>query len=119
LEAKECPSPFVPDSERPNFDVIHELDEFLMVEKPLTHSKRKTNPDLNKLKPELRELEEQFTLYDYTRSKRNSYYPHNQPISGDSPLNAPSDSMLPTTTVIQPSRSNTPLTRAPSSSTHL
>lgn len=43
-----------------NFDVAHELDEFLMVEKPLTHSKRKVNPDdLNKLKPELRQLEEQ------------------------------------------------------------
>jgi serine/threonine kinase 32 len=43
-----------------NFDVTHELDEFLMVEKPLTHSKRKTNTDLHKLKPELRQLEEQY-----------------------------------------------------------
>lgn len=42
-----------------NFDVSHELDEFLMVEKPLTHSKRKVNPDLEKMKPELRQLEEQ------------------------------------------------------------
>ena len=42
-----------------NFDVSHELDEFLMVEKPLTHSKRKQNPDLEKMKPELRQLEEQ------------------------------------------------------------
>jgi serine/threonine kinase 32 len=41
-----------------NFDVTHELDEFLMVERPLTHSKRKANADLDKLKPELRELEE-------------------------------------------------------------
>jgi hypothetical protein len=41
-----------------NFDVSHELDEFLMVEKPLTHTKRKANADLDKLKPELRELEE-------------------------------------------------------------
>lgn len=43
-----------------NFDVSHELDEFLMVEKPLTHSKRKANPDLEKMKPELRQLEEQY-----------------------------------------------------------
>jgi serine/threonine kinase 32 len=43
-----------------NFDVTHELDEFMMVEKPLTHSKRKTNTDLDKLKPELRQLEEQY-----------------------------------------------------------
>lgn len=42
-----------------NFDVTHELDEFLMVEKPLTHSKRRINADLDKLKPELRQLEEQ------------------------------------------------------------
>jgi len=42
-----------------NFDVSHELDEFLMVDKPLTHSKRKANPDLEKMKPELRQLEEQ------------------------------------------------------------
>lgn len=45
-----------------NFDVSHELDEFLMVEKPLTHSKRKVNPDLDKMKPELRQLEEQYVL---------------------------------------------------------
>lgn len=43
-----------------NFDVAHELDEFLMVEKPLTHTKRKVNPDLDKMKPELRQLEEQY-----------------------------------------------------------
>jgi hypothetical protein len=43
-----------------NFDVTHELDEFLMVEKPLTHSKRKINPDLEKMKPEIREMEEQY-----------------------------------------------------------
>ena len=42
-----------------NFDVSHELDEFLMVEKPLTHTKRKQHPDLEKMRPELRQLEEQ------------------------------------------------------------
>jgi serine/threonine kinase 32 len=42
-----------------NFDVSHELDEFLMVEKPLTHTRRKANTDLQKLKPEMRQLEEQ------------------------------------------------------------
>lgn len=47
---------------RANFDVSHELDEFLMVEKPLTHSRRKANPDLEKMKPELRQLEEQYVI---------------------------------------------------------
>lgn len=49
-----------------NFDVSHELDEFLMVEKPLTHTKRKVNPDLDKLKPELRQLEEQSVYHHMT-----------------------------------------------------
>ncbi|KAJ7227071.1 kinase-like domain-containing protein [Mycena pura] len=80
LQNKESQPPFVPDMKAANFDVSHELDEFLMVEKPLTHTKRKANADLDKLKPELRELEEKFTVYDFMKSKRLSYYPHNQPI---------------------------------------
>lgn len=40
----------------------HELDEFLMVEKPLTHTKRKAHPDFEKMKPELRQLEEQCVI---------------------------------------------------------
>jgi len=81
LENKEAQPQFVPDMKKANFDVSHELDEFLMVEKPLTHSKRKAHPDLEKMKPELRQLEEQFTVYDFSKSKRISYYPHNQPIT--------------------------------------
>ncbi|KAF9068355.1 kinase-like domain-containing protein [Rhodocollybia butyracea] len=60
LESKELTAPFIPDMKQANFDVSHELDEFLMVEKPLTHSKRKANADIEKLKPELRQLEEQY-----------------------------------------------------------
>jgi len=77
---KEIQPPFVPDLDRTNFDVSHELDEFLMVEKTLTHSTRKKNVDVDKMKPEYRTLEEQFTVYDYGRQQRTSYYPHNQPI---------------------------------------
>lgn len=81
LQAKESQPPFVPDvrfllslsmttlncfsvhqMKRANFDVTHELDEFLMVEKPLTHSKRKVNPDFEKMKPEIREMEEQYVM---------------------------------------------------------
>jgi serine/threonine kinase 32 len=79
LMEKEIQPPFVPDLDRTNFDVSHELDEFLMVEKTLTHSQRK-NVDVDKMKPEYRMLEEQFTVYDYTGQHRTSYYPHNQPI---------------------------------------
>ncbi|KAI0784196.1 kinase-like protein [Abortiporus biennis] len=110
LENKEVQPPFVPDMKKANFDVSHELDEFLMVEKPLTHSKRKANPDLEKMKPELRQLEEQFTVYDFTKSKRMSYYPHNQPIvtsnhNGDdevdpaSVIQSATNTILPTATV--------------------
>jgi len=77
---KEIQPPFVPDLNRTNFDVSHELDEFLMVEKTLTHSQRKKNVDIDKMKPEYRTLEEQFTVHDYTRKQRTSYYPYNQPI---------------------------------------
>ncbi|KAF9777365.1 kinase-like domain-containing protein [Thelephora terrestris] len=80
LMEKEIQPPFVPDLNRTNFDVSHELDEFLMVEKTLTHSQRKKNVDVDKMKPEYRMLEEQFTVYDYTSQHRTSYYPHNQPI---------------------------------------
>jgi serine/threonine kinase 32 len=62
LENKTAQPLFVPDMNQANFDVSHELDEFLMVEKPLTHSKRKANPDLEKMKPELRQLEEQYVF---------------------------------------------------------
>lgn len=80
LMEKEIQPPFVPDLNRTNFDVSHELDEFLMVEKTLTHSQRKKNVDVDKMKPEYRMLEEQFTVYDYASQHRTSYYPHNQPI---------------------------------------
>ncbi|KAI5119649.1 hypothetical protein M0805_009010 [Coniferiporia weirii] len=80
LEDKDAQPPFVPDLRKANFDISHELDEFLMVEKPLTATKRKQNVDLDKLTPEYRQLEEQFTNFDFTKPKRMSYYPHNQPI---------------------------------------
>ncbi|KAN0093051.1 Protein kinase-like domain containing protein [Tylopilus felleus] len=81
LNSKSAQPPFVPDAKKANFDVTHELDEFLMVEKPLTHSKRKANVNLDKMKPEFRQLEEEFTVYDFMSSHRKSYYPHNQPIT--------------------------------------
>ncbi|KZT18115.1 kinase-like protein [Neolentinus lepideus HHB14362 ss-1] len=96
LEAKELQPPFVPDMKKPNFDVTHELDEFLMVEKPLTHQKRKANPDFERMKPELRQLEEQFTVYDYTRTKRMSYYPHNQPVTVARDRSSDDDELDPT-----------------------
>ena len=62
--------------DRANFDVSHELDEFMLAEKPLTHHKRKANPE--KMKPEMRQLEDNFTVYDFERTVRQSYYPHNE-----------------------------------------
>ncbi|KAF9055499.1 kinase-like protein [Hymenopellis radicata] len=119
LENKELTPPFAPDMKHANFDVSHELDEFLMVEKPLTHTKRKANSDLDKLKPELRQLEEQFSVYDYTRSQRVSYYPHNQPVTTIATVDtdrtlAPtrsrtgSDVIAPTATIAERSRGGTP-----------
>lgn len=119
-----------------NFDVSHELDEFLMVEKPLTHSKRKANPDLEKMKPELRQLEEQyvsdtasldllmdlcptrFTLYNFSTMKRMSYYPHNQPIAAvgtDSDgtertlAQSVTGTMVPTASIVDRSQAGSPI----------
>jgi len=64
--------------ERANFDVSHELDEFILAEKPLTHHKRKANPE--KMKPDMRQLEDNFTMYDFERTGRRSYYPLNEPL---------------------------------------
>ncbi|TFK21169.1 kinase-like protein [Coprinopsis marcescibilis] len=118
LENKQCQPLFVPDMKQANFDVSHELDEFLMVEKPLSHSKRKANPDLEKMKPELRQMEEQFTVYDFSSSKRLSYYPHNQPVialgtqSGDTDQTlahqSPTGTILATSTVVERSQAPTP-----------
>ncbi|KAF9442104.1 kinase-like protein [Macrolepiota fuliginosa MF-IS2] len=115
LEAKECQPPFVPDMKQANFDVAHELDEFLMVEKPLTHSKRKVNPDLEKMRPELRQLEEQFTVYDFSRSKRLSYYPHNQAIGTESTstdrtcVQSTTGTLVPTATIVERSQAGSPM----------
>jgi len=113
LDAKEAQPPFVPDMRQANFDVSHELDEFLMVEKPLTHNKRKANADLDKLKPELRHMEEQFTVYDFSRSKRMSYYPHNQPIvaistDSDRTLQSQTGTLAPTATIAERSQAGSP-----------
>ncbi|TBU33457.1 kinase-like protein [Dichomitus squalens] len=118
LENKESQPPFVPDMKKANFDVSHELDEFLMVEKPLTHSKRKLHPDLEKMKPELRQLEEQFTVYDFFQNRRMSYYPHNQPITngvhhdeseGSEVIQSTTNTLVPTSTMVDRSRPGSPL----------
>jgi len=117
LEAKESQPPFAPDMKKANFDVTHELDEFLMVEKPLTHSKRKVNPDLEKMKPEIREMEEQFTVYDFSSSKRMSYYPHNLPIVSTghdsesdepAPLQSQTNTLIPSATAGERSLAGSP-----------
>ena len=110
LMEKEIQPPFVPDLSRTNFDVSHELDEFLMVEKTLTHSQRKKNIDVDKLKPEYRMLEEQFTVYDYASQHRTSYYPHNQPIvvsksdRGSFALPSASNTVVPNQTYLERSQ---------------
>ncbi|KAI0042868.1 kinase-like protein [Auriscalpium vulgare] len=100
LEAKQLDPPFVPDANRANFDVTHELDEFLLAEKPLTHQKRKANPNLEKMKPELRQLEKEFTVYDFQSSARRSYYPLNAPIIASHEADAEP-------TMVVPSQTNT------------
>ncbi|THU99165.1 kinase-like protein [Dendrothele bispora CBS 962.96] len=76
LESKEQIPPFVPDSKKANFDASHELEELLLEDNPLKAKQRKANQD--NLTAEMRQMEEQFTSYDFKKMQRRSYYPHNQ-----------------------------------------
>ncbi|TFK51637.1 kinase-like protein [Heliocybe sulcata] len=78
LESKQQTSPFIPDSKKANFDASHELEELLLEDNPLKAKQRKANQD--NLSPEMRQMEEQFTTYDFKKMQRRSYYPHNQQI---------------------------------------
>jgi serine/threonine kinase 32 len=61
-----------------NFDATHELEELLLEDNPLKARKRNPNQDINTLSAEMRQMEEQFTPYDFKKMQRRSYYPHNQ-----------------------------------------
>jgi serine/threonine kinase 32 len=78
LEKKGLQPPFVPDSKKANFDASHELVELLLEDNPLKARHRKQ--DVNTMSPEMRQMEDQFTTYDFKAMKRRSYYPHNQQI---------------------------------------
>jgi len=76
LKAQE--SPFIPDSKKANFDATHELEELLLEDNPLKAKKRNPNQDISSLSAEMRQMEEQFTSYDFKKMNRRSYYPQNQ-----------------------------------------
>ncbi|KAF8515907.1 kinase-like domain-containing protein [Gautieria morchelliformis] len=59
LDAKEIEPSLVPDANKPNFDVSHELEELLLEDRPLKVKRRKPNRDISSLSPELRQMEEQ------------------------------------------------------------
>ncbi|KAI0255083.1 kinase-like protein [Lactifluus subvellereus] len=116
LEAKQLDPPFVPNQDRANFDVSHELDEFMLAEKPLTHHKRKANPE--KMKPEMRQLEDNFMVYDFERTVRQSYYPLNEHLvvthsydghARPAVFASQTNTSVQTTTINSSSRSSSPL----------
>ncbi|KAJ3537738.1 hypothetical protein NM688_g6633 [Phlebia brevispora] len=78
LETKQQTPPFIPDSKKANFDASHELEELLLEDNPLKARERKVQ-DINNLTAEMRQMEEQFTPYDFKRMQRRSYYPQNNP----------------------------------------
>ncbi|KAJ9096215.1 hypothetical protein QFC20_006458 [Naganishia adeliensis] len=71
---KEVAPPFEPDSKKANFDATHELEELLLEENPLKARKRKQGQDISTLSKEMRMMEEHFTVFDYTKKGRKSYY---------------------------------------------
>ncbi|EIN06020.1 AGC/YANK protein kinase [Punctularia strigosozonata HHB-11173 SS5] len=80
LETKTQTSPFIPDSRKANFDASHELEELLLEDNPLK-AKRRKEQDISNLSTEMRQMEEQFTNYDFKKMHRRSYYPQNQIVS--------------------------------------
>lgn len=78
LDKKALQPPFVPDSKKANFDASHELEELLLEDNPLRAKHRKQ--DISTMSPEMRQMEEQFTTYDFKAMHRRSYYPLNQQI---------------------------------------
>ncbi|EGN91988.1 hypothetical protein SERLA73DRAFT_191774 [Serpula lacrymans var. lacrymans S7.3] len=79
LDTKEQIPPFTPDSKKANFDASHELEELLLEDNPLKAKTRKVR-DPNSMSAEMRQMEDQFTSYDFKKMQRRSYYPHNQQI---------------------------------------
>lgn len=79
LESKEQTAPFIPDPKKAHFDASHELEELLLEDNPLKARQRKLNQDT--LSDEMRQMEDQFTPYDFRRMHRRSYYPHTQIVS--------------------------------------
>ncbi|RDX54326.1 kinase-like protein [Lentinus brumalis] len=80
LDSKEQTAPFIPDSKKANFDASHELEELLLEDNPLRAKQRKER-DISSLSAEMRQMEEQFTAYDFKKMHRRSYYPSTQIIS--------------------------------------
>ncbi|KAI0715999.1 kinase-like protein [Cerioporus squamosus] len=80
LDTKEQIAPFIPDSKKANFDASHELEELLLEDNPLRARQRKER-DISSLSAEMRQMEEQFTPYDFKKMHRRSYYPQTQIIS--------------------------------------
>ncbi|KAI0793954.1 kinase-like protein [Fomes fomentarius] len=80
LETKQQTAPFIPDSKKANFDASHELEELLLEDNPLRAKQRKER-DISSLSAEMRQMEEQFTSYDFKKMQRRSYYPQTQIIS--------------------------------------
>ncbi|KAI0819659.1 kinase-like protein [Trametes gibbosa] len=77
LESKEQTAPFIPDNKKANFDASHELEELLLEDNPLRAKQRKER-DIGSLSAEMRQMEEQFTPYDFKKMNRRSYYPQTQ-----------------------------------------
>ncbi|KAF9913665.1 hypothetical protein BX616_009757 [Lobosporangium transversale] len=70
LVTKEATPPFQPDSKRANFDATHELEELLMEDNPLKAKKRAQTTPETELSTEMQIMEDQFTVYDFTKVKR-------------------------------------------------
>ena len=88
-----------------------------MEDNPLKAKQRKDR-DISTLSAEMRQMEEQFTIYDFRQMHRRSYYPHNQPITNgvhqeeseaSEITQSTTNTLVPTSTWVDHSRPNSPI----------
>ncbi|ORY90039.1 kinase-like protein [Syncephalastrum racemosum] len=73
LETKTATAPFIPSTDIPNFDAVHELEELLLEEEPLRYSRRTNmaidDEDKSEEAEARRLMTAKFHAYDFTRPR--------------------------------------------------
>ncbi|KAJ9082391.1 hypothetical protein DSO57_1004960 [Entomophthora muscae] len=89
LMKKMVPPPFCPNSQKPNFDMSHDLEELLLENNPLESLPSKRSKKVSKMSADMLYLEEAYLVYDYyatIRGRRYSVDYSVEPFPGQNPF---------------------------------